>query len=165
MRDMLSRGAHVVLIGVLLFPAAVQGAPPAKREPDVVRARELRAAAEALFDNPRQWREVARLMEASARIRPADDAEVYDCLRYAANARAALGEYRHARRLLERAAQHALARGALLDAADAYVSAAVLAADRGDGEAAGRLAEKVRLLALSPLLSAEQSQALLDRVT
>lgn len=165
MREMLSRGARVVLFGALLLPASVQGAVPAKREPDVVRARELRAAAEALFENPREWRRAARLMEASAKMRPAEDAEAYACLRYAANVRVALGEHRHARRLLERAAAHALARGAVLDAADAYIAAAVSAAEQGNAAEATRLAEKVRLLALSPLLTPEQSRAVTARLS
>jgi hypothetical protein len=164
MQGMLSRGARVVVFGVLMLPSAALADAPARRDPDLVRARELRAAAEALFESPREWRKVARLMEASASMRPADDVEAYECLRYAANVRAALGEHRHSRRLLARAAEHALARGAVLDAADAYLAAAVSAAEQQKAGEATRYAEKVRLLAMSPLLSAAQSRALLERI-
>ena len=52
----------------------------------------------------------------------------------------------------------------VLDAADAYLAAAVSAAEQQKAGEATRYAEKVRLLAMSPLLSAAQSRALLERI-
>lgn len=132
--------------------------------PDLDRARSLRAQAEALFDQPKAWKKVARLLEESAALRTADDAEAYECLLYAGRIRATLGDAKGATKILERAAEHALARGALVEAAQAYVDAAFSAQAAGELQAAVGYAEKVRLLASSPLLPEHDRSSLLTRV-
>lgn len=141
--------------------AATADGPPG---PDKDRARKLRAQAEALFDQPNEWGKAARLLEKSAEYRTADDPEAYNCLLYAGKIRASMGDYSAAKGLLERAAQQALARGAVMDAATAYVDAAFAAKAGLNGTAAVEMIEKARLLTSSPLLSSDQRVALLDRI-
>ena len=164
MRVRVQRTARMVVLGVLLVPVLAFTDEPAKRASDATRAEELLRQAEALYETPREWRKVARLLEASAKLRMADDAEAYACLRTAASLRAGFGEHGHARRLLVRAAEQALARGDILAAADSYVTAAVSAAEQGRTSDAVRLAEKARLLADSPLLGDAERVALLERI-
>jgi tetratricopeptide (TPR) repeat protein len=131
-------------------------------DPD--RADQLLARAESLFSQPRQWRRAARLLEESADLRDAADAEAYNCLLTAGRLYAGVGDARRARAVLERAAEHALARGALVDAATAYIDAAYAAADRGLTADARMLFDRAALLTTSPLLSATQREAGLQRV-
>ena len=153
-----------VLALALLLPAATSaGETPGPVNTE--RAKLLRARAEALFDQPNQWRKAARLMEESATLRAADDAEAYECLVSAARIRAWLGDPGAARRDFERAADHALARGEVVDAAHAYVFAAHAAKARQDLEGAKALAEKARLLTNSPRLTMAERNQLLGLVS
>lgn len=148
---------------VLALPAAVRADLP-PRETDTERARALKARAEALYDQPKAWARVARLLEESAALRPADDPEAYDCLVAAGRIQATLGDARSGQRLLEKAAAHALARGMVKDAAEAYLDAAFAAAEAQDGAAVEALSERVRLLATAPSLSELDRSALLARI-
>lgn len=151
--------ATALLTAALALPAAAQ-AP--KVDPE--RAQALKEQAEALYDQPKEWGKVARLMEQSADLRAASDAEAYDCLVIAGRLRASLGDARAGQRLLERAAEHALARGLVLEAAEAFTDAAHAAARAGDANAVALLASRVRLLASSPALTAPDRYALLARI-
>jgi hypothetical protein len=128
------------------------------------RARQLRAEAEALYTQPRQWRKAARLLEQSAQLRGADDPEAYSCWMYAARLRASIGDYAGARLGLEKAAAHALARGAVIDAAHAYIDAAHVALQERQPQRAQQLVEQARLLASSPLLDADQADQIVARL-
>jgi tetratricopeptide (TPR) repeat protein len=128
------------------------------------KARELRAQAEALFSQPRQWRKAVRLLEESARLREASDPDAYMCLLYAGRIEAALGDLAGARENLEKAAAQAMARGSLVEAAHAYIDAAHVAADAKQIDAAKVLIERATLLAQSPLLTAEQKAGLNTRL-
>lgn len=144
---------------------AGQGAEAAARpapEPD--KAGQLRAEAEALFSQPKQWKKAARLLEQSAALRDAGDAEAYDCLIYAGRIRAALGDLQGARLALEKAAAHALARGEIVDAANAFIDAAHAAAALKDARGARDLVERATLLTQSPLLSLHQRNLLQSRI-
>lgn len=132
--------------------------------PDVDKARELRAQAEALFSEPRQWRKAARLLEQSAALRDASDADGYTCLLYAGRIRAALGDLTSARQNLEKAATQALMRGALVEAAHAYIDAAFVAAEAREVESARAFMERAKLLSDAPLLNAEQKLSLMVRL-
>jgi hypothetical protein len=146
----------------LVLPAAARadGSPGPDRE----RAKLLRAKAEALFDQPVEWRRAAKLLEESAGLRSADDAEAYDCLIYAGRIRAALGDFGVATRLLSRAGEHALARGAVPQAAQAFVDAAFSAKAALNSTEAAELLEKARLLTGSPMLSVGEKTRLLARM-
>jgi len=152
--------AAMALSLALPLAARADGSPG----PDKERARLLRARAEALFDQPTEWRHAARLLEESAGLRTADDPETYDCLLYAGRIRAGIGDFDAAAGLLEHAAEHALARGAVPEAAQAYVDAAFSAKAAKHGTQAAALLEKARLLTGSPALSAQEKELLLARI-
>lgn len=148
---------------VLGLPAAARAADP-PRETDTQRARALKAQAESLYDQPKAWAKVVRLLEESAALREADDPETYECLVTAGRVRTSLGDARGGQRLLEKAAAHALDRGMVLEAADAYLDAAFAAVDAGNTAAVQKLTERARLLASSPALSELERGALLARI-
>jgi tetratricopeptide (TPR) repeat protein len=131
-------------------------------EPD--RAAELRAQAEALFSQPKQWKKAVRLLEQSAALRDASDPEAYDCLVFAGRVRAAIGDYSGALKTLEKAAAHAMARGAIIDAAHAYIDAAHTAVALNDAAGAQDLVDRAALLTQSPLLTVEQRTFLKARL-
>jgi tetratricopeptide (TPR) repeat protein len=141
----------------------VQAAQPAGTEERTERARALKAEAEALFNQPTEWRRAARLLERSAALRDATDAEAYNCYVLAGRIRSALGEHGNARALLEKAAEHALNRGAVADAAHAFVDAAHHAVSVRDYAVAAAHVERARTLAASPLLSPEDRQSIARR--
>jgi tetratricopeptide (TPR) repeat protein len=163
---MLNGRIRTVLVGAFALALAAPAAARADGSPgpDKDRARQLRAKAEALFDKPSEWRRAARLLEESAALRTADDAEAYDCLLYAGRIRASFGDYGVATRLLQRAAEHALARGVVMDAAQAYVDAAFAAKADKNIASAAELLERARLLTGSPTLSEGERVALLSRI-
>jgi hypothetical protein len=144
----------------LLMPAAARAA-ASPGPTDAERAKQLRARAEALFDQPKEWRKAAKLLEASAALRSADDAEAYECLLSAARIRAATGDAGVSKKLFKRAAEHALARGIVMDAAQAYVFAAFAAKQARDVNGATELLERARLLTGSPQLSEHERRTLL----
>jgi tetratricopeptide (TPR) repeat protein len=128
------------------------------------KARELRAQAEALYTQPGKWRKAARLLEQSAALRDANDPEAYSCLMYAGRIQASLGDFSNARANLEKAAVHALARGAVVEAAHAYIDAAHVASSEKQIEIAKELVGRATLLSQSPLLSDEQKKLITARL-
>jgi hypothetical protein len=128
------------------------------------RAEALRQKAESLFSQPRQWGKAARLLEQSAQLRSASDPDAFVCLMFAGRLRAGTGDFEGARVALEKAAVHAAARGALLDAAHAWIDAAHAAVEGQDMERAVALAERAQLLSGSPLLSASQVEQITRRI-
>jgi hypothetical protein len=152
-------------ISMVAAPAAVAAANTVEATvSEPTRADELRAEAETYFSQPRQWRRAARLLERSAALRSADDAEAYSCLILAASLRVAVGEYGAAQQLYRRAAEHASARGAVMDAAHAFIDAAHAAAQARSGDDVTDLMARARLLASSPLLSADQAGQITGRL-
>ncbi|HSJ31252.1 MAG TPA: hypothetical protein VK933_07445 [Longimicrobiales bacterium] len=133
--------------------------------PDPERAAQLHAQAEALFSQPKQWKKAVRLLEQSAELRGAEDPEAYDCLVYAGRIRAAIGDFRAARSNMLKAADHAMARGAVIDAANALIDAAHAAVELKDARDARDLVERAELLTASPLLSMEQRARLRARLS
>jgi tetratricopeptide (TPR) repeat protein len=132
-------------------------------QPD--RAAELRAQAEALFSQPKQWRKAARLLERSAQLRDAADAEGYACLVLAGGLWAAVGEYETAQQVYSRAAAHAQARGDVVEAAHALINAAHAAAENRNVADAQAFIDRATLLAASPLLSTQQVEEITRRIT
>lgn len=135
----------------------------ANPEPD--RAAELQAEAEALFPEPAQWKKAVRLLEASAELRGADDPAAYECLLYAGRIQAAIGDHRGARSNLEKAAEHALARGDIAEAANAFIDAAHAAVALKDARRAQDLVDRAGRLARSPLLPSDQRAVLESRLS
>jgi tetratricopeptide (TPR) repeat protein len=146
----------------------MQGSDPAlgvaSMAPPPDRADALRAEAEALYSQPSKWRRAVRLLEQSAQLRTAADPDAYACWTYAARLRSQLGDYGGARESLERAADHALARGAVLDAAHAYIDAAHAAIRGRQFEQAKVLVGRAELLATSPQLAADEAAQITARL-
>lgn len=154
--------AFMAAAPVLADQGAQSGFDP-NPEPD--RAAELQAEAEALFSEPGQWKKAVRLLEESADLRDADDAEAYHCLVYAGRIQAAIGDHKGARSNLEKAAEHALARGSIVDAANAFIDAAHAAVALKDARRAQQLVDRADRLTRSPLLSVEQRAVLKSRLS
>ena len=133
-------------------------------KPDHERAQELRVQAEALFSQPKQWRKAIRLLEESAELRDANDRGATVCLSLAGRIRSALGDYSGARQSLQKAGDHALARGSILEAAHSYLDAAHVAIREKNGQAAQELVNRALLLAESPLLTDAQRDEVTRRV-
>jgi hypothetical protein len=140
------------------------GATSTMSAPPADRAEALRQKAESLFSQPRHWGRAARLLEQSAQLRSASDPDAFVCLMFAGRLRAGTGDFEGARVALEKAAVHAAARGALLDAAHAWIDAAHAAVEGQDMERAVALAERAQLLSGSPLLSASQVEQITRRI-
>jgi len=137
---------------------------PASAPPEADRAAELKRNAEALFSQPKQWKKAVKMLEESAALRSPNDPEAYTCLLIAGRIRAGLGDMRGARAALEKAAEQALARGAVLDAANAYIDAAHAAIAQKDAAGARSLIEAAQLLSGSPMLTVSQRSRLLARI-
>jgi hypothetical protein len=146
--------------------SSAQADPPAGVVADPVsdRAAELRAQAEQLFSEPKQWRRAARLLEQSAELRSARDPGGYSCLVLAGSLRAATGDFEGARQNYEKAANHAIARGAVVEAAHAYIDAAHAAIQARQAETAQSLIARAQLLTHSPLISKEQAHFISRRI-
>ena len=136
----------------------------ATETPPSDRAAALRAQAEALYSQPRQWSRAASLLERAAEAAGPADASGYADLVAAGRLRATLGDYTAARADMEKAAAHALARGAVVDAAHAYIDAAYAAAADRQPHDARALVDSATLLAESPLLTEAQSEQILRRI-
>jgi hypothetical protein len=156
--------------------ATVFGAPASVRaqerlEPVVVtatsnaRADSLLAQAITYQDSLRHLDRAARLHEQSAALRSADDPQTAKSLRSAAANWYYYGDRSRARDDMEHAARQAMARGDVMTAANAYVDAAVIAAELGQAARVADLGRKGEILISSPLLTPEQRTALRDRVT
>lgn len=154
-----------VALATILSAAPVLADQPAAAVPDPDRAAQLREQAEALFSQPKQWKKAVRLLEQSAELRGADDAQAYDCLVYAGRIRAAIGDFSAARSNLIKAADHAMARGAIIDAANALIDAAHASVALKDASGARDLVERATLLTASPQLSMEQRAVLKARLS
>lgn len=112
----------------------------------------------------RLWAKAAGLREKAAELRAPNDPRAFKELETAAFVRHALKQRPAALALMERAADGALARGDVFNAAAAYVNVAFMAAELRDADRVRLYAEKGALLASSPLLSAPERQWLQQRV-
>ncbi|MHB1168601.1 MAG: hypothetical protein ACYC28_04895 [Longimicrobiales bacterium] len=162
--SMLAAGAMLAISSAATEAQEYAMAAPRGPEASVTRAERLQEQAEALFEKPKQWKKAQRLLVESAELRDASDVEGYTCYMLAGRLAAALGDNEEARESLEEAGEHALARGAVVDAASAFIDAAHAAARSGDAVATKELMERAKLLANSPLISPEERSALEHRL-
>jgi outer membrane PBP1 activator LpoA protein len=162
----------MALVAVATFAGAVPAAAmqdagvqlAAAVTPPVDRAAVLRAEAEELFSQPRRWSRAASLLERSAEIGGMTDANSFGSLLLAGRLRANTRDYAAAYQNLEKAGEHALARGAVLDAAHAFIDAAHVAAADGNRKNARAMVERAKLLAESPLLTSVQAEQVTRRI-
>ena len=153
--------------GVLLLTFALPGVAPAQyRLPTVISSFEadsLHDAAET-FAAAHRWRDAARLHRHSAELRPAEDQLGFRCLSEAAALVYAAGDRTAARAAMARAADHALARGDLRNAALAYLDAAWIAQEQRNHRQVYELGHRAEMLAESPLLASSDREAILQRI-
>jgi hypothetical protein len=155
-----------VAIAAVALPVAAQSQMEPIRVTDA-RQKAERLDAEALTYEQKDWsqlKKASRLREEAADLRAEDDADGTVSLYWAARDRYYSGDAKGARVLMEKAADRALAMGDVLNAVTAYTEAAYICADIKDGERMRTLASKARLLANSPMLTAEQRFQLRTRL-
>ncbi|MGZ8379598.1 MAG: hypothetical protein ACXW0Z_20420 [Gemmatirosa sp.] len=153
----------------LALPSAVRAQQP--RDPIQVLARSneadrLDSLAVVLEESNsrRLWGKAAALREKAAGMRAPSDPLAFKGLETAALVRHALEQRPAALALMERAADRALARGDVFNAASAYANVAFMASELRDIDRVRLYAEKSALLATSPLLSAPERAWLQERV-
>jgi hypothetical protein len=155
------------MIAVFALPAAARAQMlQTIRVTDAVQKAE-KLEAEALSYEQNDWsqlKKAARLREQAAELRADNDPAAAVSLYWAARDRYYSGDAKAARILMEQAGDRALAMGDVLNAVTAYTEAAYVAADLQDGERMRTLASKARLLANSPMLTAEQRFQLRTRL-
>jgi hypothetical protein len=164
-RKLLLTASAVVAVFALPVAARAQMLEPIRVTDAVQKAEKLDA--EALKYEQNDWsqlKKAARLRELAAELRPAEDPAGTVSLYWAARDRYYSGDAKAARVLMEQAADRALAMGDVLNAVTAYTEAAYICADIKDGERMRTLATKARMLANSPMLTAEQRFQLRTRL-
>ncbi|MEX1184519.1 MAG: hypothetical protein WEF86_15015 [Gemmatimonadota bacterium] len=146
------------------IPALPRMAADSPVDERLAQANALQQEAEALFDDSREWKRAARLMEQSAELRSESDPGAYEQMAYAARLRWAAGDRNGAKKAFERAGELALARGEIADGARAYIDAAFAASAVGRAPEARKLITFAEGLAQSPQLSEEQRRELIARI-
>ncbi len=166
MRNFLMAGG--MLLAVAAAPVAAsaqQKLPPVRVTASLEYADGLMLRAESLSTKLSHFKQAAELYERSADARTAGDPRAVTCLRSAATLRYNSGNKRKGLGLMEKAADRAIRLGDVVTAANAYIDAAVIAAELRQGDRARELGERAVLLAKSPLLTEDQRSALQYRMT
>ncbi len=153
------------IVGMLAI-ALLFGQPLAADQPGVDPEKAAKYYAEAMeyLDKPDRWYDAAVLLRRAAEeLDPASE-EASRTMQFAGRVFAQAKSFDRAQSALEEAGELALARGDLSHAARAFVEAAHVAAARGRAADVGALADRVRLISASPLLSAAEKSRLQDLV-
>lgn len=164
--------AAAALLGLTVVPADARAAVPeaavvpsqAHADPDIDRALELEARAQAYADLPDEHHRVAGLLVQAAEYREDSDPHKVENLRTAARLYWYRDRFRQAESAAVDAAELARRQGDVVQAGHAYLDAALVAAERGAAESAHRWVAEAQMLADSPLLDAEARAGLMDRV-
>jgi hypothetical protein len=127
-------------------------------------ANALTEKAVSLYSTPKKYKYAASLHMRAANLRAPGDSAGFMDLSMAGHLYRAAGDLLSARAAMERAAEHAAARGDVYNAAKAYVDAGFLAIEEHRSDRVPALALKAELLAKSPLLSDEQRASIMGRV-
>ena len=151
--------AAILLSAALATNLAAQSADTPGQSPA-----ELEQKAESYLADMEKWNRAADLYRQAAGLRlPGDPVAVAD-LKSAARLEFYQGSERQAVRDLEAAGQLALGMGDVIAAANAFVDAAWIAGNDGDGNIARSLFERAQLLALSPLISTQDRDEIESRL-
>ena len=161
---LMASGTLMALAAAPASATAQQKLPPVRVVASTAYADELAIRAESLSTNLTQFKKAAELFERSAEARQPNDARAVTCLRSAATLRYNSGNKAKGLTLMEKAGDRAISLGDVMIAAHAYIDAAVIASELRQGTRAVELGERAVLLAKSPLLSADQRSALLERM-
>ena len=160
---MIARTGLLALTMISLASAPASAVNPNPRV-DNERAVELYDRAVALLDSRHRWAEAASLLRRSAGSRAEADPAASQTMRFAGRVYAQAGEFGKSREAFTKAAELALARGSLVEAAHAYIDAAHAAAEQGEGDRAHALAEKAQRISTSPLLPADERLSIVSLV-
>lgn len=131
----------------------------------IVTANELHERAAALYETPARWREAAHILRQECELRSVDDPQAFGCFDMSAKLFFYVGDLTDARGMMAKAAEQALANGDVVQAANAYVNTAFIAQKQGNSSKLAAFRRKAELLASSPLLTAGQSSAIVDRLS
>lgn len=153
---------HVFALALLMFvaPAHTDGL-EIVANPEADR---LAAEAYRLFENRSAWPRAARLLEQSADLREVADPRRSGTYLDAGRVYSHVRAHQDARRAFEAAGRAATDRGAIAQAAHAWLDAAIAAAKTGDRSGAETLLTRGTLLAASPHLAADEREGILRRV-
>ena len=165
MRNLSFMSLAIAGLTLLAPPARGQSiVAPADPGDRVAAAERLEQRAVELYAQPQRADEAARLQQRSASLRDADDPKAIASLEMAAR----LFDYAHrpteACRVMEQAAERALAMGDVIRAADAYLDAAAIAQEQHSQAQVNRLGRKALLLASSPILTSDERAGIVDRI-
>ena len=130
----------------------------------VVKANALSDKAASMYSTPAKYKYAATLHVRAASLRAPGDPRGYEDLNMAGHLYYAAGAIWNAREAMERAAEHAVARGDVVAAAKSYVDAGYLAIEERRTDRVPALALKAELLARSPLITDEQRASIMNRV-
>ncbi len=161
---LLAGGALFAIAAAPIAASAQQTLAPVRVTESVERADRLSAEADSLAREVSRFKDAARLYEKSAAARGPGDIKAIANLRSAAFLRYNAGDRRSGLSLMERAADRAVTLGDVITAANAYIDAAIIAAELRDGAQAQELSRRAALLTKSPLLDGRQRSALLARM-
>lgn len=159
-------GALFTLLAIPAAPADAQAA----LQPITVTEQQSRADAldkEAEGYERSDWsriRKAAHLREKAAELREDGDVLKSASLYWAARDRYYSDDPKAARSLMLRSAEHALAVGDVITAANAFTDAAYISTDLRDVQSTKVYATRAHLLASSPMLSGPQRSELLSRL-
>lgn len=157
--------APLAFVATLALPSAASAQYRLPTLRSVARADSLHQAADIMATTTYRWRDAASLHRQSAALRAADDSLGYRCLTLAAHLSFASNDLSSAQGDMSSAAEQALARGDVAQAAHAYANAAWVAKERDNEGQVYTLGRKAEVLASSPLLSPAQRVGILQRFT
>jgi hypothetical protein len=155
--------ASAAVLATLALPSAAFSQYRLPTITSVASADSSHASAVAMSNDSKRWRDAARLHRKSAALRPPDDSRAYRCLTTAANLSYGAKDLASAQSDMTTAAAQAMARGDVVQAAQAYADAAWLANERKRPDEVRTLASQAEVLASSPLISGPQRTDILRR--
>lgn len=151
-----------VVAATILVPVTARAQIRTKSAPPAP-ALALERQASPMMDEPKQWPAMAELYVQAAQLRTADDPRGVDDLILAAAAYRWSGKRTPARTTFVAAGERALSLGDVVRAADAFLTAAVIANEQKDLAAAWQLKGRAERLAQSPLLTDGQRTLILGQ--
>lgn len=162
---------------VVFSPGAAHGVAGAAPAPDAViavaapgalvaspEAQRLFQEAFTLFADRESWGKAARLFERSGELRAAEDPDRVTAYLLAARLYVHVGSLKEAQQSFATAAEAAGARGAVMEAAHAYLDGAMVAMMRGREGEAEAMVQKGELLSHSPHLDSGEKSAIRTRI-
>lgn len=153
------------LLAALVLPTAGTAQYRLPELTSVAKADSLHSVAITMVNTTSRWRDAARLHRQSAGLRAIDDEQGFRCLRVAADLSYAAEDHSLARADLKRAADQALHRGDLEQAAHTFIDVAWVAQEQGKPAEVWAFGRQAEVLAASPLLGTAQRAAILKRIT